>query len=213
MRLAPAQLLGIFEALRMISDWRRASFVAETMLQSITGDDPTHQHWRCIAESLLGIALYEEPGSIGAHGLSEGATGFAPAKRHFENALIIARELNAKYGTSLERHNLSIALNWVGHVNNADGNLAEATRFYAEGLDLIRALSEEHSTPQRRRDLSVSLENLAGAKRAAGELTEAAQLYAEVLNFRRALDKEFGTPTLVGGLLLHSSPLEWPAAA
>ncbi|MFO0453590.1 MAG: hypothetical protein ACK52I_33875, partial [Pseudomonadota bacterium] len=180
MRLTPENLLSVFYALRGISAWDDARFIAEHMLEGTShGSDRYARNLGAIARRCLADCLYNDPG--------EGKSDLATAERLYAEALDISRALARELDTPEARRDVSVSLNYVDHVAHVRGDLATAERLCAEDLDISRALARELDTPEARRDVSVSLHNVADMARARGDLATAGLLYTEGLEFLRAL--------------------------
>ena len=114
-----------------------------------------------------------------------------PAVREHER---LARGLEESLGTPEARRLLSVALDNVGRVAEAQGEWDAAEAAYRESLDLARGLEESLGTPEARRDLSVALDNVGRVAEAQGEWDAAEAAYRESLDLARGLEESLGTP-------------------
>ena len=114
-----------------------------------------------------------------------------PAVREHER---LARGLEESLGTPEARRLLSVALDNVGRVAEAQGEWDAAEAAYRESLDLARGLEESLGTPQARRDLSISWNNVGQVAWARGDWDAAEAAYRELLGLARGLEESLGTP-------------------
>ncbi len=102
----------------------------------------------------------------------------APARAAAQRALEVAGDERAR----------SVAVDEIGDVARAEGDLGAAKAAYGEGLELARALSAaDPASAAARRDVSVSLNKLGNVAVAEGDLGAAKAAYAEDLEIARAL--------------------------
>jgi tetratricopeptide (TPR) repeat protein len=88
---------------------------------------------------------------------------------------------------------LSVLLDDVGRVAEAQGNWSEAETVYRESLAIRRQLLERlGGSPEALRDVSVSLDNVGRVAEAQGNWSEAETVYRESLAIRRQLLERLG---------------------
>ena len=88
---------------------------------------------------------------------------------------------------------LSVSLDSVGRVREAEGDRAAARAAYEESLALDREIDERWGpTTQSRRDLSVSLNDVGRAREAEGDRAAARAAYEESLALAREVDAAWG---------------------
>jgi tetratricopeptide (TPR) repeat protein len=109
-------------------------------------------------------------------------------------SLALRRQLVERLGGTPESlRDLSVSLDNVGGVAQAQGDWTEAESVYRESLALRRQLVERlGGTPESLRDLSVSLDNLGRVAQAQGDWTQAESVYRESLALRRQLVERLG---------------------
>ncbi|MBL8392455.1 MAG: tetratricopeptide repeat protein [Candidatus Accumulibacter sp.] len=109
------------------------------------------------------------------------------------SALSLARRrAQAKADRSSDR-DLSISLDNLGRVAQAQGDWTQAEAVYRESLALRRQLVERlGGTPESLRDLSISLDNLGRVAQAQGDWTQAEAVYRESLALSRQLVERLG---------------------
>jgi len=105
-----------------------------------------------------------------------------------------ARDLVVMADSLEVRRDLSIALERVGDVARARGDLGAAGEAYGESLVVARELAGALGTPQARRDLSIALERVGDVARARGDWGAAGEAYGESLVVARELAGALGTP-------------------
>ena len=99
----------------------------------------------------------------------------------FEAARDLARDVE-------DERDRSAALDGIGDVRRAQGQLDAALEAYTEGLDIRRALAaQDPGNAGWARDVSVSLDRVGDVRRAQGQLDAALEAYTEGLDIRRAL--------------------------
>ena len=88
---------------------------------------------------------------------------------------------------------VSVALNNVGKVAQAQGDWAQADKAYQESLEIDRQLVERlGGTPEALRDVSVSLNNVGRVAQAQGDWAQADKVWRESLDIRRQLVERLG---------------------
>ena len=108
-------------------------------------------------------------------------------------ALAAARQQAAKEDTNSALREVSIALDNVGRVAQAQGDLAQAESTYRESLALSRQLVERlGGTPEALRDVSVALDNVGRVAEVQGDWAQAESAYRESLALRRQLVERLG---------------------
>jgi tetratricopeptide (TPR) repeat protein len=121
----------------------------------------------------------------------------ADAKVVAGEALRIAQKrAEASPDSPAHLRDVSVSLDSVAGVAQAQGNWAEADGLFREGLAIRRQLLERlGGTPEALRDVSVSLDSVAGVAQAQGNWAEADSLFRESLAIRRQLlERLGGTP-------------------
>jgi tetratricopeptide (TPR) repeat protein len=109
------------------------------------------------------------------------------------SALSLARRRADKTTDLSSRRDLSMSLDNVGQVAEAQGDWSQAASVYRESLTLTRQLVERlGGTPEALRDLSVSLDNVGQVARAQGDWSQAESVYRESLALRRQLVERLG---------------------
>ena len=117
----------------------------------------------------------------------------ADAEQVAQQALSLARRRADTAPDSTTFRDLSVSLNNVGQVAQAQGEWAQAESVYRESLDLSRQLVERlGGTPEALRDLSISLNNVGRVAQAQGEWAQAESVYRESLGLRRQLVERLG---------------------
>ncbi len=157
---------------------------------------PAIREWRRLAK----IAAAEPERVVPASGwaateaaLHAGALAMAAAIAQDVSTLARARAERSPGDPEAQR-DLSVALDNVGRVAQAQGEWAEAEAVYRESLAIRRTLAERLATPEAQRDLSVSLDNVGRVARVQGEWAEAEAVYRESLAIRRTLAERLATP-------------------
>jgi tetratricopeptide (TPR) repeat protein len=88
---------------------------------------------------------------------------------------------------------VSVSLDNVGRVAQAQGQWQEAEQVYRESLEISRELLKRlGGTPEALRDVSVSLNNVGRVAQVQGQWQEAEQVYRESLEISRELLKRLG---------------------
>ena len=105
-----------------------------------------------------------------------------------------ARQIAAEAGTPEAQRDVSVSLDSVGRVAQAQGEWAEAAKAYRESLDIARALAKQLGTPEAQRDVGASLGTLALLALGRGDQPRACTLLTEALPIFERLAKEIPTP-------------------
>ncbi|WP_207185877.1 tetratricopeptide repeat protein, partial [Rubrivivax gelatinosus] len=92
----------------------------------------------------------------------------AAASELFIQALALHRSLVRELNTPQARRDVSVSLDNVGQVAQAQGDWAQAKSLYRESLEVRRTLARELNTLQARRDVSVSLDKVGEVAQAQG---------------------------------------------
>ncbi|NRT55916.1 tetratricopeptide (TPR) repeat protein [Leptothrix sp. C29] len=107
-------------------------------------------------------------------------------------------------GTPEALRDVSVSLNRVGKVAQAQGDWSGAEVAYRESLEISRQLVERlGGTPEALRDVSISLDNVGQVAQAQGDWTGAESAYRESLGIRRELVERLGgTPEALDDLAI-----------
>jgi tetratricopeptide (TPR) repeat protein len=106
------------------------------------------------------------------------------ARRGYEQALAIHRQLAADVGTPDCRRDLLVVLDHLANLDERQGLTDSALARFREIVDGMRAISDELGTPAARRDLSVAILRVADALRARGRPQASLELYEQCLALR-----------------------------
>ncbi len=152
-------------------------------------------------------------------GLTMRALALDDAERTARQAVEIAERLADQLATPEALRDLSVSLDNLGRVHEAQGDWAAAATDYGRSLDLAERLADQLATPEALRDLSVSLNNLGRVHQSQGDwaaararLVRAAQVLEELVRADvaepgddlalaglhdriRALDRDRGSPS------------------
>jgi tetratricopeptide (TPR) repeat protein len=153
-----------------LDEWERVRAVAEATPERVSP-------WVAVTATAQALAL----GQI------------AEAARIANEGLSLARA-RAGSRTADAQRDLSVSLDNVGRVAEAQGEWAAAETPYRESLTLARALADRLGTPEAQRDLSVALNNVGRVAVAQGKWAAAETPYRESLTLARALADRLGTP-------------------
>ena len=89
------------------------------------------------------------------------AEGNIPAARkYYELALEIRKQLAEESPTIQIRRDLSISYNKLGNICEAEGDISAARKYYELALEISKQLAEEAPTPEAWDDLAISYYNL-----------------------------------------------------
>ena len=141
-----------------------------------SAEDP--ETWKNLALSLAGTGYVDR---------REG--NFAAALKAFEEVLAIFRRLAVDEPDEEKwQGEIASALDRIGDLKFAFGDIGGAGEAYAEGLSLMRVLVEQHSNRSEwRRDLTVALENVGRARLREGDAAGAQEAFEEGLSVARSL--------------------------
>ncbi|MBM3990210.1 MAG: tetratricopeptide repeat protein [Planctomycetes bacterium] len=106
------------------------------------------------------------------------------ARRGYEQALAIHRQLATDVGTPDCRRDLLVVLDHLANLDERQGLTDSALTRFREIADSMRALAAELGTPAARRDHSVAILRVADALRARGRPQAALELYEQCLALR-----------------------------
>ncbi|MGH3979386.1 MAG: tetratricopeptide repeat protein, partial [Pseudonocardiaceae bacterium] len=114
----------------------------------------------------------------------------------FTEALDLSRRIRDHYGDTPEAlRDLAIALNRVGDIHQARGQLDDALHCFTEALDLSRRIRDHYGdTPDALRDLAVALRRVGGIHQTRGQLDDALRHHTEALDLHQRLDDVCGPP-------------------
>jgi len=104
------------------------------------------------------------------------------------------RALHKQQHTPETARDLSISLERVGNIAQAQGHLDQALDNYQQSLNIARDLHEQQHTPETARDLSISLNKVGDIAQAQGHLGQALDNYQQSLNIARDLHEQQHTP-------------------
>ena len=146
-------------------------------------------NWNEISNSVLNLSLRESLADS-----LETSGSIRIAKRIRLNVLHHQQFLNEELNTPQSLRDVSISLERVGDIEQAEGNLDTARVLFAESLDISRKLAELLNTPQSLRCVSMSLLRVGDIEQAEGNLEGARILFAEGLDVSRKLAELLNTP-------------------
>ena len=172
---------------------RRESLVSEVSMRASGAAD----EWaRSLATGAADTAYLPLAWSAVADLLSLGRVAEASAIAHQSKELARERlqaSLKLAQDPAAAQRLLSIALDNVGKVAQAQGDWTGAESAYRESLGIRRELVERlGGTPEALRDVSVSLNNVGKVAQAQGDWTGAESAYRESLGIRRELVERLG---------------------
>jgi exonuclease VII small subunit len=170
--------------LLVVVDWR------ENLWDRVRGhcNDLHATDWEQMPASVLSIVNLEWLADQ-----SETAGAMHAAFAVQQRLLGLAREA-AKDCRPESFRDLSVSLNNIAGLEEANGDLAAALSKYEESLAIARRLAQELGTPESHRDVIVGLDNIARIDEANGDLAAALPKYEESLAIARRLAQELGTP-------------------
>ena len=167
--------------------------------------DYWHRQWQaCFDDFTVGELRSDHP-KLGALSIWDGVNAIETclAYGRHEQARGVATDLlglaRLRVSTAPESgrdralRDVSVSLNNVGRVAQAQGDWSGAEQVYRESLELSRELAKRlGGTPESLRDVSVSLNNVGRVAQAQGDWSGAEQVYRESLELRRELAKRLG---------------------
>ncbi len=175
--------LGVVTS-RQVSYWKNEYTVwAHTL--AVTEQNP-------YAHDALGAALMDSNLAVTAKnlgGLDTEKKRMDEARRHFEYALELRRQLLQEHPDALNVFNIALELNNLGFLDRVQKRMDESRQHYEEDVRVYRQLAQQNPdgyVPY----LATALDNLAAVDRLQDRMDEARQRYAEALTIHRQLAQQ-----------------------